>query len=269
MAKRKSAPVKTSKPRSFSGVIRERTREIQVIAKALRELVYEELPDAEETFYGGTRPMAMYRTTADVCWVQPQLRWCNIYFLRGAELTDPDRILEGSSDRFKHVKVRSMDDIHALPIRTWLQESVALNEAAVSGGLKFEQVLAKLQKICLVLPDTKETETWGKPHFRVGEKIFCGCGEDKGRPVLGLKMEAEQSEVMMKLPGIEKAPYSRRGDGWVAIDPGRFDDWKEIEDLIVGSYCLIAPKRTVASLDVRAGGTKASPRRKKSTKRSK
>ena len=40
--------------------------------------------------------------------------------------------------------------------------------------------LAKIRKICLSFPDTKETMTWGKPHFRVGEKIFAGYGEENG-----------------------------------------------------------------------------------------
>ena len=62
-------------------------------------------------------------------------------------------------------------------------------------------------------------------------------------------MEAYQSKMMMRLPGIEKAPYSRPGDGWVTIDPSVFDDWDEIERLLVESFRLIAPKRTVAMLD--------------------
>jgi len=66
-----------------------------------------------------------------------------------------------------------------LLLRAWLQESVALNEAAVGRGMNFEQVLCKLRTICLALPNTKETLTWGIPHIRVGEKIFCGCAEDK------------------------------------------------------------------------------------------
>ncbi len=32
-----------------------------------------------------------------------------------------------------------------------------------------------MRKICLSLPDTKETLTWGEPHFRVGDKIFAGA----------------------------------------------------------------------------------------------
>ena len=54
---------------------------------------------------------------------------------------------------------------------------------------------------------------------------------------------------MMKGPGIEKAPYSRPGDGWVSIDPNVFDDWDEIERFIIGSFRLIAPKRVSAILD--------------------
>ena len=40
---------------------------------------------------------------------------------------------------------------------------------------KSETVLNRMREICLALPDTKETMTWGKPHFRVIEKIFAGC----------------------------------------------------------------------------------------------
>ena len=40
--------------------------------------------------------------------------------------------------------------------------------------------LERFRKICLELPNTKETITWGEPHFRVGEKIFAGYGEKAG-----------------------------------------------------------------------------------------
>ena len=102
------------------------------IAAALRDLVYEELPDAEEKFYGGRHAMAMYRTTAEVCWIQPLKQRCNIYFLRGAELTNRGGVLEGTSKRNRHVKVRSSDDVESLPLRALLRESVALNDASAS-----------------------------------------------------------------------------------------------------------------------------------------
>lgn len=241
-----------AKPRTFGGLIRRSSRPVQEIAKALRALVVEELPDVEESFYGGQRPMAMYRTTADVCWIQPLKTRCNLYLLQGTQLRDDAQQLEGSSDRMKHAKVGSLEDFERLPLREWLRESQALNEAATQHAMSVDQVRAELQRICLALPNTKETITWGKPHFRVGEKIFCGCGEDRGAPRIGLKMEAKASELLMKLPGVEKAPYSRKGDGWVSIDPAVFDDWEEIEQLLVGSFRLIAPKRLVAQLDAQS-----------------
>jgi predicted DNA-binding protein (MmcQ/YjbR family) len=261
MAKKKAA-TKASKPKSFAGMIRGRSPSVRSIAKALRDLVYEELTDVQESFYGGQLPMSMYRTNADVCWIQLLKERCNLYFMRGPELTDRDHILAGKSDRCRFAKVGSLDDVEQLPLRAWLQESVALNEAATRHGMNFDQVLEKLKTICLALPKTKQTLTWGKPHFRVGEKIFCGCGEDKGSPRVGLKTEKHEAELMMRLPGIEQAPYSRKGTGWVTIDPGVFDDWDEIERLIVGSYRLIAPKRTVSLLDSTQQRSKtASPRK--------
>ena len=252
-ATRKKASTKAPTPRSFGGVIKGRTKAVQTLAKALRDVIVEELPDAQENFYGGPNPMARYRTTGEVCWIQPLASRCNVYFVRGPELTDEDRLLEGKSDRMRHLKVGSLEAAEQLPIRDWLQESVELNDAVLAGGMNFEEVLEKLRSIGLALPDTKETLTWGMPHIRVGEKIFGGCAEISGRPTLGLKMEKNESVMLMKAPGVEKAPYSRKGDGWVVIDPNVFDDWDEVERLIVGSFRLIAPKRMVAQLEAEDG----------------
>ena len=71
MGKKKAASATPSRPRSFGGLLRGHAKSVREIAQALRDLVYEELPDAEETFYGGRHAMAMYRTTADICWIQP------------------------------------------------------------------------------------------------------------------------------------------------------------------------------------------------------
>ena len=42
-----------------------------------------------------------------------------------------------------------------------------------------QDILNRLRRICLELPDTHETLTWGEPHFRVRDKIFAGFGEEK------------------------------------------------------------------------------------------
>jgi predicted DNA-binding protein (MmcQ/YjbR family) len=112
-------------------------------------------------------------------------------------------------------------------------------------------VLARVRAICLSLPDTKETPTWGQPHFRVGEKIFAGCGEEKGRLSIGFKLEMKHAREIVKDPRFSPAPYVGH-KGWVSMDGRSVSDWDEVRDLILESYELIAPKKSLAKL---AGGT--------------
>ena len=118
---------------------------------------------------------------------------------------------------------------------------------------KTSPVLARMREICLSLPDTKETPTWGQPHFRVGDKIFAGCGEGEGKIVIGFKLEMAHARAIVRDPRFTPAPYVGH-KGWVSLDGNAVDDWDEVRDLILESYELIAPKRSLAKL---AGGSAA------------
>ena len=111
-----------------------------------------------------------------------------------------------------------------------------------------DRTLEKLRAICLALPDTKETPTWGKPHFRVGEKIFCGYGEEGGKTTIGFKLEMAHAAARIEDPRFEKAPYVGH-KGWVSMDAASVTDWDEVRELVLESYRLIAPKRSLAKLD--------------------
>ena len=110
---------------------------------------------------------------------------------------------------------------------------------------KKDDAYEKVRAICLSLPDTKETMTWGKPHFRVKEKIFAGFGEENGKPILGVKLVPAHARLVIKDRRFTPAPYVGH-KGWVSIDVGRVKDWGEIEALVHESYRLIAPRKTVA-----------------------
>jgi predicted DNA-binding protein (MmcQ/YjbR family) len=113
---------------------------------------------------------------------------------------------------------------------------------------KANTVLAKMREICLSLPDTKETLTWGEPHFRVGEKIFAGCGDEKGRLTLGFKLEMDHADALVQDPRFHRAPYVGH-KGWVSMDAGKIRSWKEVRLLVLESYRLIAPRKTLAKLE--------------------
>jgi len=102
-------------------------------------------------------------------------------------------------------------------------------------------VLASLKKICLALPGTKLTYTWGHPHFRVGEKIFASFGEYKGEWVISLKVGKLMQGVFLSDPRFFYSPYVGK-HGWVTLRVNAAPlNWPELRALIKGSYDLIAP----------------------------
>jgi predicted DNA-binding protein (MmcQ/YjbR family) len=117
---------------------------------------------------------------------------------------------------------------------------------------KTGSALDHMREICLALPETKETLTWGQPHFRVGEKIFAGCGDEKGRAVIGFKLDMDHADAIIQDPRFWRAPYVGH-KGWVSMDASAVDDWDEVRSLVLESYRLIAPRKTVARLDASAG----------------
>lgn len=107
------------------------------------------------------------------------------------------------------------------------------------------EVLARVRAICLALPSTTETLTWGEPHFRVQGKIFAGCGGSTLS--VGCKVTKPHQAALVKRRGFAVAPYVGK-HGWVAIDPRLVTDWDEIAELLRISYGLIAPRKLAAAV---------------------
>ena len=115
--------------------------------------------------------------------------------------------------------------------------------SALSDDAAFQKVSA----LCLALPDTKLTMTWGSPHFRVVDKIFCGFGAEDGKQVMGVKLELSHARAIIKDPRFWPAKYVGK-HGWVSMDVSRRKSWDEVNALIRESYELIAPKASRAKL---------------------
>ncbi len=133
----------------------------------------------------------------------------------------------------------------------------------------YKNVLAQVRRICLSLPDTQETPTWGTPHFRVANKIFAGCNEEDGRAVLGFKLEMPHAHALLQIDArFRRAPYVGH-KGWVSMDASGVEDWGEVRELVLESYRLIAPKKSLAKLEPKAGAdTTARTSKKKGSKKS-
>lgn len=120
----------------------------------------------------------------------------------------------------------------------------AKQAAPKQAARKKDAAFDKVRALCLALPEAKLTMTWGSPHFRVGEKIFCGFGTEKdGRQVMSVKLELDHARRVVKEPRFWASPYVGK-HGWVTLDVAQRESWDEVAKLIHESYGLIAPRRS-------------------------
>lgn len=110
--------------------------------------------------------------------------------------------------------------------------------------------LDRLREICLALPEAVERETWGDPTFRVRNKIFAMTKQGDGRFSVWCKA---RHGLQQALVGTDPArffvpPYIGHTGG-IGIRLDLPIDWDELEELVLESYRLTAPKRLAAALD--------------------
>ena len=109
--------------------------------------------------------------------------------------------------------------------------------------------LPRLREICLSLPETSEVEAWGHPTFRVNNKIFASYGVEGGKASMGVKTTPDmQASLVSSDPRFSIAAYVGQ-HGWVSLNLAGAIDLGEVENLVEGSYRLIAPGRLVRRLD--------------------
>jgi predicted DNA-binding protein (MmcQ/YjbR family) len=130
-------------------------------------------------------------------------------------------------------------------------------KARTQKAVPSQDVLRRLRAICLSLPDTRETLSWGSPHFRVGDKIFCGIGDEKGRLAIGFKLEMDHADALVQDPRFWRAPFVGRY-GWVSMGVTARMNWRQVKAFVEESYRLIAPRPKRSA----SASGKKSPRRR-------
>jgi len=114
-------------PKELLDLIKPYDRGIQELAIALRQLVLEEMAPCCEyivevyivsILYGPT-----HRMKDGICYIGIIKDHVNLGFIRGSELADHQRILEGTGKQMRHIKIRNMSDLERPAIRAYLQEA--------------------------------------------------------------------------------------------------------------------------------------------------
>src|SRR6188474_1917059 len=110
-----------------------RSPAIREVFGALRALMLEVMPDAEEqvdlpdrVLAFGFGPPGGVRMRGLAVGLIPHTAHVNVQLADGALLDDPSGIVEGTGKRIRHVKCRSLDDVARPALRALLEEEAAL-----------------------------------------------------------------------------------------------------------------------------------------------
>ena len=104
------------------------------------------------------------------------------------------------------------------------------------------KILSRLREICLSLPKTHETVTFGNPTFQVGTKTFAVLETYKGQLSISIKVGKGVQHIFLQDARFYRTPYVGQ-HGWVSLRANGNLDWDEIGELVRGSHELVGTKK--------------------------
>ena len=119
---------KAKESQSVEDYVAARTAPVRATLEALRLLVKSTLPELTEGMKWGA-PVYRGPDGQPLIYLYGGKGHVNLGFLRGAELDDPDKLLEGSGKPSRTIRVQSSQEIPKKEIRKLLRQSARLHAA--------------------------------------------------------------------------------------------------------------------------------------------
>lgn len=109
--------------------------DLRTVCEMLRSVIVELHPDYCEVIWPKQR-IASYgvgpkKMSQHYVYVAPQTRHVNLGLYHGATAADPSGLLEGTGKRLRHVKIRSLAEATAAPVRRLIAEAIAERKIAL------------------------------------------------------------------------------------------------------------------------------------------
>jgi len=127
------------------------------LALALREVVLNEAPDANETVFRGYVVSTAYsftgKWTEGFCHIAVYPRHINLGFNRGAELADPEGLLIGSGKIIRHLKVAEPKDLKKPHLRRFIR--AAIKHSKVDDNPPYREKTSALRRRSETTPAVK------------------------------------------------------------------------------------------------------------------
>lgn len=120
----------------FDDIVEMTPEPLRPVTIRLKELLLSADPDAcivvrlgdrAATFGIGPKKMG-----EGYCYILPYTNWVNLGFYRGADISDPDKLLEGTGIKMRHIKVRSIEECDNPRLATMIREALEERKAALS-----------------------------------------------------------------------------------------------------------------------------------------
>ncbi len=120
---------------TFDDVVSASSPDAQDLARRLRALIIDVYPDVYEVPWTSQR-IAGYgvgpkKMTEHFSYIAAQKDYASLGFNYGATLPDPDGLLEGTGNLFRHVKIRRVEDVERPALRALLEAAMAERQAAL------------------------------------------------------------------------------------------------------------------------------------------
>ena len=128
------------------------------------------------------------------------------------------------------------------------------------------EILARLRSLCLALPEAYEEQAWVGTRWRIRKRTFAHVLTiDAGWPPAYARAAATDGPctvLTFRSTAPEIAAFrdlghpfflTRWGRDDVGIVLGAGTDWREVEELVAESYCILAPRRLAESVERQKG----------------
>jgi hypothetical protein len=113
------------KAKTADALVKELAPGFRAIVGRLRAFVKQRAPELDERVkWGGL----CWIGRGVVCYAHAVADRVDFGFFKGAQLKDPDKILEGSGKFLRHVKVRKLSDLRERELAGMLKQAVAADE---------------------------------------------------------------------------------------------------------------------------------------------
>lgn len=116
-----------------------------------------------------------------------------------------------------------------------------------------DEMLERVRRICLALPEAAEQEAWGEPTFRIRKKIFAmyanaGNHHGAGQNAVWLKAPIGVQEMLVRsAPETYFVPPYVGVKGWIGVVLDAVEEG-ELREQVMQSYCMIAPRKLAAQV---------------------